>query len=241
MRTRRILLICLVMLSCGYKTPPSPPQFSSSVVEFQARQQGEKILLNWNFSQDAKQQGWIIIKTFEFAKHCITCDLTLISRLQMSLPNRHVVIEKSRAFLLLDLPKTLTSYLFEMEHRGINRAKLFATVRTRLQHFSEFPKLPEIKIVLTSSSAVRMSWQLPLEKMLFKIGQDRPEQVYYQMNIYRKSPDERWSQQPIHAKPISDEVYLDRKIMQTALYQFRLVDSYGNESSPSQVYTITRP
>ncbi len=236
-----LCFVQLTLLACGYKTAPSPPEKSSSIEQFQARQQGEKILLTWNFSQDVPTQGFIVIKTFEFARYCIKCDATLISSVQVPLPSHHLIIEESRAFLMLDLPKTLSSYLFELKHQDINKTRTFATVLTRLQHFSEFPSLPEVKLVLNSSSAVLMRWQAPLEKMLFKLGTDQPENVYYQMNIYRKAPSDKWTRQPIHNQPISDEFFLDQEIMQTALYQFRLVDSYGNESSPSQTYTITRP
>ncbi len=263
-----VMLVFVVILgACGRRTPPRPEQVKPTFGQLQAIQRGDKIQLSWILEAPVPAETnaqWFLIEELALDPHCVRCQAKLVKQYSLPFPSPHFTLSENRVHFYPTTHKDLRAYIYKVTHQSKDRDALGSTQAAQFSGFVDFPPLPVLhwkRIVKDALPAlqnipsaslpsqiknyqlIRLFWERPSEKheFYFSISQDMVQRMlFYQMNIYKTELGQPWPDQPINAHPIKESFYIDYlpQTEHTFLYQLRLVDSQGNESTPSVTYSI---
>ncbi len=234
------------------------------------KQRGNRIRLSWVMQRPFDPKSGLnrfVIEEMRLQPHCVDCPPPRRQIFIHPFPSDHFQISGQRIYYYPDTEKDLDSRAYTVTYETSDGEVLSDPQVIQFRSFSDFPgsfdlvwewvrpedivPLREMGLVTLSdieqsARLLKLSWNPISEKVEFELDQSQvmtQRTVFYRVNIYRRSLESEWSEIPIHSDPISDSFYIDSQ-PQTEhifLYQIRLVDSQGNESSPSPTYTISAP
>ena len=256
----------IFIAACGRRTPPRPVKPTPSFVGLEATQRGEHVRLSWVMQKVIPQETDLqifLIEEMELNPQCIACQPELIKAQSLPFPSQHFVVERRHVYFHSSLKKGLKMHIFKVTHQNRDGIDLSATQAIQFTQFVDFPPLPKLEWSWLQTDSIpllkdlserlptnleeiqllRFSWQPTKEKIEFyfpnqKSLAQRP--VFYRVNLYQTLPEQPWPERPINANPIAENFYIEiqGKTKHEFLYQMRLVDSRGNESTPSITYSI---
>ena len=261
-----IFISMTILVSCGRRTPPRPIIPSPTFVELEAKQRGEHVRLSWMMQEGIPRENRtqnFLIEELELDPQCISCQPELVRVQSLLFPSRHFVVERGRVFFRSSLKKDLKMHIFKVTHQNREGDDLSESQAVQFPQFVDFPPLPMLEwsklpidsfpvlkdlserlpTSLEEIQLLRFSWQSPKEKIKFYFPNQKSVAqypVFYRVNLYRRLPGQPWPEHPINMKPIAENFYIgyQEKNVPEFLYQIRLVDSRGNESTPSITYSI---
>ncbi|MBF0289391.1 MAG: hypothetical protein HQM14_16365 [SAR324 cluster bacterium] len=262
-----MLVFVSVLVACGRRTPPRPERVTPTFEKLEAIQRGESIRLSWTMQapiplETNSQQ--FFIEELMLDPQCVRCEAKQVKQYSLPFPSHHFNLSGKRVSFHPDVHKGLESYIYKVTHQTKNGDALGKTQVIQFTGFVGFPPLPNLhwkriakKLLpelrnipntplptqIKNYKLIRLSWKQQPEKLefYFSVPQDMVQRtLFYRMNIYKTEQGQPWSDQPVNAHPIKEAFYIDYLPQEehTFLYKLRLVDSQGNESTPSTIYSI---
>lgn len=256
------LIISLWQFGCGRKTPPRPIISAPSFSEVKAIQKDEQIRLSWKMRTTKVNNQFFHIEELALDPYCVACELEPTKTYLLPFPSDHFIVEGKTVFFRPAVQKNLKVYVFRVTLQDQEGGLLGKTQATQFTGFVDFPEpqalqwkwlpqgsfpdlknlpIPENVTDIKEGRFIRFSWEAQVEAnvMNFPKQENATEQkVYYRVNLYKTEPGKPWPELPLNQQPISGSFYIDyqKQTEHTWQYQFRLVDSKGNESLPSSIY-----
>lgn len=262
-----ICLGLIFFTACGHRTPPYPIPPQTSFDQLAIIQRGEQLRLSWVMQQpipkDSGSQQFQI-ETSTLDPQCLQCEPESEPPRILPFPSKQFTFDGNRVHISLVTEKDLKIHTYKITHQDGNGNPLSPPQVVNFTKFVEFPPLPTMQWHFLPTSTLpkldqlpgrippqakdirllRLSWQPQQEKVEFYFsnqGKVVQNPRYYRINIYKTAIGTPWPDRPINGQPVAEAFYIDYqlKTKHAFLYQIRLVDSQGNESGLSNIYTIS--